>query len=411
MNAAGIDVSKGKSTVAVMRPLGEVVRTPFEVRHTSEELGKLAKFLTDLDGETRVVMENTGSYYMPVVRVLCEAGLFVSVIHPKLIHTFSNDTIRKGKTDKKDAIKIANYCLDKWNKLHPCMPEDDTRQLLKAIRRQYGKYVDLRTVLKNNLIALTDRAFPGINSVFTSPPRVSDGHEKWVDFLADFWHCECISGMTEKKFINTYKKWCDKRGYNFSERKASDVYVESLGHVSVLPKCYTTKMLIGNAITQLNAIAETISAVANEMIMLARALPEWEIVRSMNGVGDILAAHLIAEIGDVTRFDNKGSLVAFAGLEPPPYQSGQFDSKRRHISKQGSPHLRKTLFQVMMALIQRQPDDDVYRFLDQKRSEGKHYYVYMTAASAKFLRVYYGKVKQALLSKIKTDEIVPNPAV
>ena len=90
-------------------------------------------------------------------------------------------------------------------------------------------------------------------------------------------------------------------------------------------------------------------------------------------------------------------LVCYAGLEAPPYQSGKFDSANRHISKRGSPHLRKALFQVMDAYIKHSPiDEPVYQFLDRKRSEGKHYYSYMTAGSAKFLRIYYARVKAYL---------------
>lgn len=119
MNAVGIDVSKGKSMIAIMRPLGEVVATPFEVGHTAAELNELAKFILKISGETRVVMEYTGVYFEPIARALYDAGLCVCVVHAQLIHNYGNNTIRKVKTDKADAIKIANYALDNWNKLKP----------------------------------------------------------------------------------------------------------------------------------------------------------------------------------------------------------------------------------------------------------------------------------------------------
>ena len=124
------------------------------------------------------------------------------------------------------------------------------------------------------------------------------------------------------------------------------------------------------------------------------------VVMRMFGVGPVLGPQLMAEIGDVRRFDRKQSLVAFAGVDAPPCQSGTFDSKNRHISKRGSPRLRKTLFQVISTLIQHAPaEDPVFQFLDRKRQEGKHYYVYMTAAANKFLRIYYGTVT-AYLGKL-----------
>jgi transposase len=111
MNAVGIDVSKGKSMVCVMRPFGEVVVSPFEVTHTVSELGKLADLLKSLNGEIKVVMECTGSYHLPVARLLRANGFFVSAVNPQLIHGFGNNSIRKHKSDKADAVKIANYTL------------------------------------------------------------------------------------------------------------------------------------------------------------------------------------------------------------------------------------------------------------------------------------------------------------
>ena len=110
-NVAGIDVSKGKSMVSVLRPFGEVVAKPFSVGHTGSELKELADYLKSLDGETRVVMEHTGRYYEPVARFLHEEGVFVSAVNPKLIKDYGNNTLRKVKTDKADARKIARYGL------------------------------------------------------------------------------------------------------------------------------------------------------------------------------------------------------------------------------------------------------------------------------------------------------------
>ena len=114
MNCVGIDISKGKSTIAVMRPFGEVVVSPFEVCHTASELSELARLLKSLDGETRVVMESTGNYHAPVAWLLHGAGLYVSVVNAMLVHDYGNNSLRRGKTDKKDAVKLANYGLDHW---------------------------------------------------------------------------------------------------------------------------------------------------------------------------------------------------------------------------------------------------------------------------------------------------------
>jgi len=396
MNAVGIDVSKGKSTVAILRPFGEIVASPFEVMHTSSELSKLADFLKSLHGETKIIMECTGSYYLPIAHALHAHGLFVSAVHSLLIHDFGNNTIRKVKTDKADAIKIANYALSNWLDLPKYTPEEDIRHILKAYSRQYTKYNKFKTMLKNNLISLLDQSFPGVNTLFTSSPR-KDGHQKWVDFAAAFWHCECVYTLTQRTFIERYHKWCKRNGYQFSESKAAEVYINSCNHVSIMPKDKTTKRLITQAISQINIVSETLAATACEMKSLAASLPEYSVVSDFRGVGDILGPQLMAEIGSVYRFSKKSSLVAYAGLDAPPFQSGLYESNNRHISKKGSPYLRKTLFQVMDSLIKLSPTDDpVYQFLDRKRAEGKHYYCYMTAGSAKFLRIYYARVKEFL---------------
>ena len=397
MNAVGIDVSKEKSMVAIMRPFGEVVVSPFEVAHTDSELGKLASLLLSLNGETRVIMEYTGTYYKPIAHTLHEAGLFVSAVHAQIIHDYGNNTIRRAKNDKKDAVKIANYGLSEWLNLPQFFPEEDIRLSLKVFCRQYNKYSKLKTMLKNNFISITDSTFPGVNELFTSQPRKSDGHEKWLDFAAEFWHSECVCGLSEKRFIQKYHKWCKTHGYRFSTAKAEDIYVSSLGHVYIMPMTDTTKLLITQSVLQLNAISETINTILCEMKRLAKLLPEYSVVSQFFGVGDTLAPQIMGEIGDVVRFRKKSSLVSFAGLDPVENKSGKYQGKET-ISKQGSSHLRKALFQVMDCLIQRKPiDNPIYQFLDRKRAEGKHYYCYMTAGSAKFLRIYYARFLKYLL--------------
>lgn len=96
-----------------------------------------------------------------------------------LIHDYKNNSLRKVKTDKKDAIKLANYGLDRWLELPRYVPEEDTWLLLKNRYRQYQHYAKIQTMLKNDLISLLDTAFPDANRLFSNPPR-ADGSEKWV---------------------------------------------------------------------------------------------------------------------------------------------------------------------------------------------------------------------------------------
>ncbi len=399
MNAVGIDVSKGKSTVTVMQPFGVVIASPFEVEHTEKELEGLAKFLKSLVGETKVLMEYTGHYYEPIARYLHESGIFVSVVNAILAHDYNGNSVRRVKTDKKDAAKLANMAIDRWLDLKEYIPEDEIRQTLKICNRQYNQYNKLKTMLKNNLIALIDQTFPNANKLFSSPARKSDGHEKWVDFVLKFWHCECVCGISEKQFKDKYARWCKRNGYHYSDYKAEDIYIEACGNIGLLPMCESAKVLITQAIIQLQTIEEALAALKHEMNELSASLPEYNTVMSFYGVGEVLGAQLIAEIGDVSRFESKKSLIAFAGIDAPPYQSGTVNVQSRSISKRGSASLRKTLFQIMSVILQKSPyDDPVFTYLDKKRSEGKPYKVYMIAAANKFLRIYYARVKECLVN-------------
>jgi len=291
MNAVGIDVSKGKSMIAIARPLGEIVVKPYEIRHTVDDLKALADALQDLDGETRVILEHTGRYYEPVAQMLHDANIFVSAVNPLLIKDYGNNSLRRVKTDRADSLKIARYGLDNCSELREYNTMDTTRYQLKNIR-------------------------------------------------------------------------------------------------------------------QLNAISKTVEVFRAEMNRLASLLPEYPVVMDMYGIGESIGPQLMAEIGDVQRFSRKQSLAAFAGIAPTPNQSGTHEAKSTSTSKRGSPHLRRTLFVLMTVLIQKpSAADAVCQFLSKKRAEGKPYYVYMTAGCNKFLRVYFGRVREYLDSLNPADDI------
>ena len=227
MNAVGIDVSKGKSMMAVLRPMGEVVLKPKEYAHDEVSLERMALDILALGEDTRVVMEATGRYHEPVAAALHEYGIRVTVINPLFIKQSGGGSIRKVKTDKADARKIAKYALDNWVDLREYTPMDAIREQLKLCSRQYNLYMKNVVALQNNLISLTDKVFPGVNELFSSPDR-ADGSQKWIDFVMTFWHCECINLVSEVSFTERYRKWCKRKGYCFSEKKAAELYMDSI---------------------------------------------------------------------------------------------------------------------------------------------------------------------------------------
>ncbi len=405
MNVVGIDVSKGKSTVTIRRPGDVVLMPPHDIPHTQTSINSLIEQIKRLDGETKVCMEHTGRYYELVATWLSDADIFVSAVNPILIREFGDDSLRAPKTDKADSKKIARYTLDRWAKLKQYGGMDKTRNQLKTMNRQFGFYMAQKTAMKNNLIALLDQTYPGANDFFDSPAR-SDGSQKWVDFVHTYWHVDCVRNKSLSAFTQHYQNWCKRKGYNFSAEKAEKVHRASCDLIAVFPKDANTKMLIRQAVAMLNTASETVESLRLEMDRTASTLPEYPVVMAMDGVGSTLGPQLMAEIGDVTRFTHRGALTAFAGVDPGKNDSGKHVRKSVRTTKKGSPNLRKTLFQVMDGLIKRSPiDEPVYAFMDKKRAQGKPYHVYMTAGANKFLRIYYGRVKECLASLSEAEEI------
>ena len=400
MFAVGVDVSNGRSMVAVLGARRNVVVKPYEVQHTIEGFADLAKRLNTLDGEVRIVMEHTGRYYESFAMSMYRSGFFVSAVNPLAFKDYQEGiSVRKVKTDKADALKIAQFGIDKWDILPQYSPMDTIRYDLKTLHRQFQLSSKTRAALNNNLIALLEQSYPGANRYFGSPVR-PDGSQKWVDFVDTFWHVDCVAKVSQNAFVGRCRKWCKRHGYNFSEQKAIEIHADARQKFPLVPKTDTCKLLVKEAVAQLNAVSRTVETYRAEMDRLASQLPEYETVMAMTGVGKSMGPQLMAEIGDLRRFAHQKSLVGFAGTDPIKDDSGNKVSDSKPSSKRGSPYLRKTLFIIMTILIQLQPlEDPVYRFLDKKRSEGKKYYVYMTAGMTKFLRIYYGKVRDCLKEK------------
>ena len=131
------------------------------------------------------------------------------------------------------------------------------------------------------------------------------------------------------------------------------------------------------------------------MDKLARKLPEYEIINNMSGCGEKLTSRIIAEIGDIRRFKNAGSIIAYAGLDAPPYQSGKYEAQIRHISKRGNKYLRKTGYEVIKGIkCGYRSGIELYDYIIKKENEGKPKKVAKIAGLNKFLRMYYGIVKK-----------------
>ena len=397
MTSVGIDVSKGKSTVCILKPYGEVIVSPYEVQHTEPDLRVLISRIKSIEGEVRIVMEATGAYHLPLLSSFKDAGFFVSVINPLAMKRYASTAIRKGKTDKMDAVRIANYGIDNWFKLVDYTLPDEVYAQLRLLGRQYTHYITIRIESKLALTDLLDRTMPGIKSLLSGKRSEEPTKDKLSDFVAEYWHFDNITKKSESQFIRSYCTWAKKKGYHASESKAKSIYALACNGIPTLSaSTASTKMLILEAVRVLKEVNKTLESILTQMQELATTLPEYNTVRAMNGVGDVLAPRLIAEIGDVRRFHSGSALIAFAGIDSPPFQSGSFTGTQRKISKRGSSLLRKTGYEVMKCLKTVKPSQDnaVYLYMLKKEAEGKPKKVAKIAALNKFLRIYYARVSE-----------------
>lgn len=391
MISVGIDVSKGKSTVCIMKPGGDVLKPPFEISHTVDELESLAALIKSFDEEVRVVLEDTGHYHLPVVTSLVENGIFICCVNALRMKKFCSQSIRRAKTDKIDSIKIANFGLTYWSELSPILPKGEVYQELKLLARQYYQTVSLLVKEKVNLSNLLDQVMPDIQSVL----KDNTGNSKLTDFVARYFHYQNILDMGEKDFTADYCAWAKEKGYRLNERKAAQIFALAQNGIPTLPNSVSTQIAVSEAVKLIRSITESRNTILAQMQEFCKSLPEYFILKDMPCVGDTLAPRFIAEIGDIRRFKNKHSAIAYAGIDAPPFQSGQFNADERHISKRGNRYLRKTGFEIMKSIIQHKPaGDPVFEFIQKKRSEGKCGKEAMIAGLNKFLRIYYGKVME-----------------
>lgn len=168
MISIGIDVSKGKSTICMLKPYGEIIKEPYEIQHTETDFKELVSYILNFSEEVKVVIEATGVYSLPLITYLKEHNIFVSVINPLIMKKYSAIGLRKGKTDKIDSIKIANYGIDNWFKLVNYEFVDETYTELKLLGRQYYRYITMKIESKLILNNLLDRTMPGIKTLLNS---------------------------------------------------------------------------------------------------------------------------------------------------------------------------------------------------------------------------------------------------
>ena len=394
MIAVGIDVSKSKSTVAILDSYGTVLATPFNMAHTQPEMNALVSRLKAFDEPVTILLEYTGHYHYPVLKKLQEEGFPVCVVNPYQMKKYGDVEIRKAKTDKKDALRIATFALEKSYKLVPYSSMEEKYEDLKFLSRQYQQRISFVSTLKVQLINMLDQTMPGITKILALKSRDPEKCALLL-FIKRYKSFDEIQRIGKTRFLSTYATLMKKTPDRYAPKKGLEIYELARDSITTRgedPYIWSAQNQCVNLLaTAQNAADEIITQMQN----IAETIPEYKVLRAMNGVGDRLGPVILAEIGDIRRFHSAKALNSFAGNDAPPYQSGQFESRNRHISKRGSSALRKACFEVMQALKLTKPQDDpVYQFILKKEQEGKPYNVAKMAGVNKFLRIYYARAME-----------------
>lgn len=388
----GIDVSKGKSTIAILSTEGEIIEEPFEITHDIEGLSLLEENLKRLPKEDlKIVMEETGTYHLPVLGYLLDKEYFVITENALKIKKYLDRGLRKAKTDKKDAYKLAEYTCDNWFKLNKIRENDEIYNELRFLSRQYLSNITVQIKQKVNFSNLCDLLFPGYYQLLDDNTFILG-----LEIFKKYFHPDIIKKKKENQFITEIDKIAKKLGHRGAGiTLANKIYILAQNTVSPRPNNKYSQLSASSCVDALIITIKASNIIIAEMDKLASELPEYDVISEIPGCGKKLTARTIAEIGDIRRFKNAGSVIAYAGLDAPPYQSGQFKATNRHISKRGNKYLRRTGYEIMKSIKSNvRKENELRTYIIKKENEGKLKKVAKIAGLNKFLRMYYGIVKK-----------------
>lgn len=339
----GIDVSMGKSSCAIYH--SDQCLFDFTFTHTISGFKTLLSRIQPMVDPV-VYFESTGIYSRPVRR-FCERNQLDYVeVNPLTLH-FQMSTLRRLKTDRNDAHKIAQYGIQ-----YPQVLSQPFAPKYRKLRELTRFYDHIETDMKDkqmNLHNALQQTFPELEHLFAS--RVS---KLALNVIELFPHPELVSCLSQTKLKNILMKNTDKR---ISKVKALRRAQELLHFASV---SYPAASADSVQVDEVRYYARTLinltlqkEHLAKQLSELARTLPEFRIMTSFPGIGDLTAAELIGELGDIRRFSNNRKLNAYIGIDLNRYQSGTY-TRQDHINKRGDAHARSILFFTIRNMVRQQ---------------------------------------------------------
>ena len=390
-----LDVSKGSSFYQGFKGIDEPITKPKKIEHNLEGFKELLnlkeKIRREYNEECVVIFESTGVYHRSLQTYLDEHDFKYTIISPLLSAKVRKSDIRGTKTDSKDCASIAKVFYLKELRIYSKV--DEIYADLKEKNRYYDFLMDEMKRWKIEFRRLLDIIYPGFDKIY------NDLYGNFIQaFLLEYSHPEIIRKRrldTIAKFLE--KHTCHTEVYCIRQAQTIKEYAENCAS-----GCSSKSYLVNQfdtVIHNLNAQIKHLKIVLEEIVELAKTLPNYDSIKSIPGIGDNLAARILAEIGDVLRFNNASQLVAFSGIDPQIYQSGQISGLHLKISKKGNKKLRCLLYLAVTCMIKTSRETVIVDFYKKKKADGLASKSALVASMNKLVRIIYSLCKNGCLFK------------
>ncbi|HAN10224.1 MAG TPA: IS110 family transposase [Clostridiales bacterium] len=375
----GIDVAKSKHDCCIISSDGEVLSNSLRIQNSKEGFDLLfSSIVSSLPSndfsKVKIGLESTGHYSINITNYLLSKGFQVTTLNPLSTNLFRKaHTLRKTKTDKTDALVIASMLFTDESKSYS--PVLYQIQELKSLTRHRHRLIGYRSKLKVSVTRLIDIIFPELPNYVWSIHQNSS-----YKLLLEFPTTEDLRNAHLTKLTNLLSSSSNGKYGKDKALILKNLAVSSIGssNRSLAFELRQTIRLIQSVQAEIDELDKQIKLVVDELDSPLMSIP---------GVSYTLASIIIAEIGDINRFDTPAKLLAFAGMEPSTYQSGNYNASKTPMVKRGSTYLRWAVMQASRLVAIRDTTFNLY--LKKKRSEGKHYLVAINHVGKKLMRVMY----------------------
>ena len=378
MICVGIDIAKDKHDCFVLSSEGEVLADVFTIQNNAEGFDTLLQTIhrcTRPSDKVKVGLEATGHYSHNILGFLLDHGLPTYVINPLHTNYYRKSlTLRKTKTDRIDARTIATMLMSDVD-LKSYTDTSYHNEELKSLTRYRFEKVRERAKLKTSVSRLVCILFPELEKLVPSLHMVSI-----YALLSEFpgAHQIASSHLTHLKSLLS-----DASNGRYSREKA--VAIRNAARNSIGSKMPAKSLELKHTIQLIRELDAEIQEIEKEINSIMDEIHSP--ITTIPGISNRMGAMILAEIGDVTNFDSADKILAYAGLSPSTYQSGQLNNCYSHMEKRGSKYLRYAIFNATRYVCLWDPAFAAY--LAKKRAEGKHYYVAISHAAKKLVRLIY----------------------